>query len=183
MYSHSALCFSLPSQYNNNIDVSRLKIYDNLGRNPGIIYWQIRQPVTINMCTSYWINQSCCLAWSVRIKYIFSLQLLILLAFTDEYKKCCNNEIVDWWMYSKNVACSNVTWKLWFEKDIEEVTCQLLGPEWPEGCSSHDPLLCRKGGGGGRGGIWEEALLPLNTTERGRHRHWLIIYIADSSHE
>ncbi len=31
------------------------RIYEHLGRNPGIIYWQIRQPVTMNMCTSYWI--------------------------------------------------------------------------------------------------------------------------------
>ncbi len=38
----------------NNI-LSRPRIYEHLGRNPVIIYWQIRQPVTINMCTSYWI--------------------------------------------------------------------------------------------------------------------------------
>jgi hypothetical protein len=35
--------------------VSRPRIYENLGRNPGITYWQIRHPVTINMFTSYWI--------------------------------------------------------------------------------------------------------------------------------
>jgi hypothetical protein len=28
------------------------------GRYPKIIYWQIRQPVTVNMCTSYWMYPS-----------------------------------------------------------------------------------------------------------------------------
>jgi hypothetical protein len=36
--------------------MSRPRIYEHLGRNPGIIYWQIRQPVTINMYTSNWIG-------------------------------------------------------------------------------------------------------------------------------
>ncbi len=39
------------------IGLSRPRIYEHLGKNPGIIYvyWLIRQHVTKNMCTSYWI--------------------------------------------------------------------------------------------------------------------------------
>jgi hypothetical protein len=31
------------------------RMYEQIRRNPGIIYWQIRQPVAVNMCTSCWI--------------------------------------------------------------------------------------------------------------------------------
>jgi hypothetical protein len=35
-----------------------LRIYEHFGRNPGIIYWQIRQPVNINTINVYHIGKS-----------------------------------------------------------------------------------------------------------------------------
>jgi hypothetical protein len=39
--------------------VSRPRMYEHLGRNQGIIYWQIRHPVTIKMCTVVLLNLKC----------------------------------------------------------------------------------------------------------------------------
>ncbi len=80
------------------------RIYEHLGRNPGIIYWQIRQPVTINMCTVHHIGSAVVLLslkCEAQIYRIFSLQLLFSLP----------SQVVTPPTSTVHVASSSTTWR------------------------------------------------------------------------
>ncbi len=54
-HTHALLHQINNKQNDKQISLSRPRIYEHRGKNPGIIYWQIRKPATINMCSSFWI--------------------------------------------------------------------------------------------------------------------------------
>jgi hypothetical protein len=74
--------------------MSRSRIYEHLGRNPGIIFTGKSANLLLYICVHIILeSQSCCLAWSVRISYIqyshYSSQSTVHIFTRDETGLVC----------------------------------------------------------------------------------------------